>query len=188
MRQPDVLVDTELGARWLRGDVYRARHVCERNRPGNRSLMGSDEIVRRGVDGIDVFEFGDTPSTTAPPLQHARVAIVTTAGLRPDGVATWRDGQGFVVLDGAERDLTLAHTSPNFDRSGIAVDLNVVYPVDRLAELVARGRIGSVASRHVSFMGAQLDHTLTTIRLDTGPAAARLLRDDGVDVVLLTPV
>ena len=37
-------------------------------------------------------------------------------------------------------------------------------------------------------MGAQLDHTLTTIRLDTGPAAARLLRDDGVDVVLLTPV
>ena len=52
----------------------------------------------------------------------------------------------------------------------------------------SRVAIGSVASRHLSFMGAQTDHTLTTLRLDTGPAAARLLLDDGVDVVLLTPV
>jgi hypothetical protein len=37
-------------------------------------------------------------------------------------------------------------------------------------------------------MGAQIDYTLETIRLDTGPAAARVLLDDGVDVVLLTPV
>jgi hypothetical protein len=30
--------------------------------------------------------------------------------------------------------------------------------------------------------------TLSTIKLDSGPAAAALLREDGVDVVLLTPV
>jgi D-proline reductase (dithiol) PrdB len=150
--------------------------------------VSSDEIVRRNVDGIDVFDFETTSCTPAPPLNEARVAIVTTAGLRPDGIATWNDGQGFVVLEGDSRALTLAHTSPNFDRSGLATDLNVVYPVDRLDELAAAGAIGSVASRHIAFMGAQLDHTLTTMRLDTGPAAARLLRDDGVDVVLLTPV
>jgi hypothetical protein len=63
-----------------------------------------------------------------------------------------------------------------------------VYPVDRLAELAARGTIGSVANRHIAFMGAQPDHTLTTLRLDSGPAAAKLLLHDGVDVVLLTPV
>ncbi len=150
--------------------------------------VSSDEIVRRNVDGIDVFDFGETPCTPAAPLSQARVAIVTTAGLRRDGTATWTDGQGFVVIDGTERVLTLAHSSPNFDRVGLAADLNVVYPVDRLDELAARGVIGSVASRHIAFMGAQPDHTLTTLRLDTGPAAARLLRDDGVDVVLLTPV
>ena len=72
--------------------------------------------------------------------------------------------------------------------TGILADLNVVYPVDRLDELARAGRVASVASRHLSFMGAQTDHTLTTLRLDTGPAAARLLLDDGVDVVLLTPV
>ena len=150
--------------------------------------MSSDEIVRRAVDDIDVFDFGPTPVSVAPPLEQARVAIVTTAGLRPDGVGTWSDGQGFVALDRDDRDLTLAHVSPNFDRSGVAADLNVVYPADRLDELAADGTIGSVASQHLAFMGAQIDHTLTTLRLDTGPAAAELLRRDGVDVVVLTPV
>lgn len=135
-----------------------------------------------------MFDFAATACTPAPTLADVRVAIVTTAGLRSDGVATWSDGQGFVVLDGAERNLTLAHTSPNFDRTGVAIDLNVVFPVDRLAELAAMGTIGSVANRHLAFMGAQPDHNLTTLRLDSGLAAAKLLIDDGVDVVLLTPV
>jgi D-proline reductase (dithiol) PrdB len=96
--------------------------------------------------------------------------------------------QSFTILDGNTRNLHLGHFSPNFDRTGFALDLNVVYPIDRLQELAARGTIGSVASAHLSFMGAQPDHTLATMRLDTGPAAARVLRDDGVNVVLLTPV
>ncbi len=61
----------------------------------------------------------------------------------------------------------------------------MLYPIDRLEELAAEGVIGGVAPRHLSFMGA-LHDTLSTIRLDTGPAAAKLLRDDGVSVVLLT--
>jgi D-proline reductase (dithiol) PrdB len=93
-----------------------------------------------------------------------------------------------VVHPDERRDLRLAHASSNFDRSGFVADLNVVYPIDRLHEMAADGRIGSVASRHLSFMGAQPDHVLETLRLDTGPAAAQLLREDGVDVVLLTPV
>ena len=111
-------------------------HVCSDAR--GWTPVSSDEVVRARVDGVEVFEFGTTPYTAAPVLDRARVAIVTTAGLRADGEAVWSDGQGFVVLDGAERDLTLAQTSPNFDRTGVAADLNVVYPVDRLAELAAK--------------------------------------------------
>ena len=152
-------------------------------------MVSADETVRRSVNELEVFDFGSTPCSTAPSLAEARVAIVTTAGLRSDGGRGWAIGdQSFTVLDSADRDVTLAHASPNFDRSGFAADLNVVYPADRLVELAAQGVIGSVASRHLSFMGAQTDHTMTTLRLDTGPAAAKLLRDDGVDVVLLTPV
>jgi D-proline reductase (dithiol) PrdB len=90
------------------------------------------------------------------------------------------------VLDPTRRDLQLGHWSPNFDVVGFAVDLNVVFPVDRLDELAAEGRIGAVAPRHLAFAGNQFD--LTGVRLDSGPAAAKLLRDDGVDAVVLTPV
>jgi D-proline reductase (dithiol) PrdB len=151
--------------------------------------MGStDDKVRASVSELPSFDFGATACTAAPRLDQARVAIVTTAGLRDDGVGTWTDGQGFRVFAASRRDLVLAHVSPNFDRAGFTADLNVVYPADRLDELATSGQIGSVASRHISFMGAQPDHTLTTLRLDTGPAAAKILLDDGVDVVLLTPV
>jgi D-proline reductase (dithiol) PrdB len=69
----------------------------------------------------------------------------------------------------------------------VQIDLNVVYPIDRLQELAARGVIGGVAPRHISFAGNQPDD-VATIRLDSGPAAAAALRLDGVDVVILTPV
>jgi hypothetical protein len=38
----------------------------------------------------------------------------------------------------------------------------------------------------MAYAGNQFD--LTTIRMDTGPAGAKWLREQGVDVVLLTPV
>jgi D-proline reductase (dithiol) PrdB len=69
----------------------------------------------------------------------------------------------------------------------VAADLNVVYPIDRLNELADQGVIGAVAPRHLAFQGAQIDN-LEMLRLDTGPAAAKLLKDDGVDAVLLTPI
>ena len=139
--------------------------------------------------GLPVFDFEPPPFTAPVPLQRARVAIVTTAGFRADGQARWALGdQSFTVLDSAPRHYTLAHFSTNFDRSGITADINTAFPIDRLRELAAAGEIGSVAPRHLSFMGAQPDHVLETLRLDTGPQAAAVLRADGVDVVLLTPV
>lgn len=105
-----------------------------------------------------------------------------------DGDAGWSRGdQTFRVLPAEDRDVRLGHQSANFDRTGYLLDVNVVYPVDRLAEMRDDGTLGSLGPRNLSFMGAQTG-TLETIRLDSGPAAAALLRDDGVDVVLLTPV
>jgi D-proline reductase (dithiol) PrdB len=150
--------------------------------------MGVDDGIRAHVAELPVPVFDPIAATTAPPLDRSRVAIVTTAALRSSGhveLAPLGD-PSFVTLPGDERDLQLAHFSPNFDRAGFVADLNVVYPVDRLAELAASGVIGSVAPRHVAFMGAQFD--LSTVMVDTGPAAAQLLLADGVDVVLLTPV
>ncbi len=149
----------------------------------------ADDQLRDLLDAIPVPEFETPAFTTPPPLEDATVAIVTTAGLhRPDQDGWGPSGdQSFRVLDAGDRNLKLGHWSPNFDRAGLTADLNVAYPADRLDELAADGTIGAVGHHHLAFMGAQ-DETMATIRVDTGPAAARLLRDDGVDVVLLTPV
>ena len=149
----------------------------------------SDEQLRTTLGGLKSFAFDDVPWTTPKPLHESRVAIVTTAGLRVENNADWNAGdQGFTQIPHDAENLTLAHYSPNFDRVGWVLDKNVVFPIDRLNELAEDGTIGSVAKTHISFMGAQPDHTLETIRLDSGPAAAKLLVDDEVDLVLLTPV
>ena len=149
----------------------------------------SDKHLRSTLSGLKGFTFDEVPWTTPKPLHESRVAIVTTAGLRVENDADWNAGdQGFTLIPHDAENLTLAHYSPNFDRVGWVLDKNVVFPIDRLHEMAEEGIIGSVANTHVSFMGAQPDHTLETIRLDSGPAAAKLLADDEVDLVLLTPV
>ena len=132
----------------------------------------------------------DSPVFTplGKPLAEARVAIVTSAALhRPDQDRFSPVDTSFRALDRADRDLVLGHWSPNFDHSGFQIDLNVVYPIDRLEEMAAEGVIGDVAPRHFAFAGNQPE-TVSEVRLDTGPACAAELLADAVDVVVLTPV
>ena len=149
----------------------------------------SDGLMRNIVNNVPVYEVEDFVFTSPPKLADARVAIVTTAGLRVGDSAPWTpNNSGFEVIPGDKRNLVVTHFSPNFDRAGFLLDPNIIYPVDRLQELADEGVIGSVASNHLSFMGVQIERDMSEIRLDSGPAAAKMLRDDGVDVVLLTPV
>ncbi len=151
--------------------------------------MSADADMRAYGATLPVPVFEGTASTPLRvPLSEARVAIVTSAALhRPHDDRFAQGDTGFRALDRRDRDLIMGHWSPNFDRTGFQVDLNVVYPIDRLEELVALGVIGDVAPRHFAFAGNQPD-TVSELRLDTGPTCAGELTRDAVDVVLLTPV
>ncbi len=78
------------------------------------------------------------------------------------------------------------HRSASFDHTGIEQDRNVAFPLDRLRELAAAGEIGSVAPRHLSFMGSITAPGRLARR--TTPEAAALLVADQVDLALLVPV
>jgi D-proline reductase (dithiol) PrdB len=78
----------------------------------------------------------------------------------------------------------MSHVSVNFDRSGFQEDVNVVFPLDRLNELKAKGMVGSVSDYHYSFMGAAPIRALEPKAREL----AALLKKDHVDAVLLTPV
>ena len=150
--------------------------------------MSADDGMRAFAAKSPVPEFATTAWTLPKPLNQSTVAIVTSAALH--GVNDKRFGGGdtsYRVIDRKERELILGHWSQNFDRSGLAIDLNVVYPIDRLEELAANRTIGAVANKHYSFAGNQPDD-VATLRLDSGPGAAAEMLADGVDVVILTPV
>jgi D-proline reductase (dithiol) PrdB len=129
----------------------------------------------------------------AKPLARCRVALVSTAGFvapsdQPfDKTVRGGDPSYRVIPDetpvSALRDF---HRSESFDHRGIEADPNLAFPLDRLRELVSRGRIGSANRRHLSFMGS----ITATGRFQRQilPEAARILEEDAVDAALLIPV
>ncbi len=122
------------------------------------------------------------------PLSAMRLALITTAGLHFRGDAAFEFADATFRPIPGEEDvgaLVMSHSSANFDRSGFAEDVNLVFPIDRLRELAEDGQIGSVADVHYSFMGAGL---LPAAYEESARQLAALLKRDQVDGVLLTPV
>ncbi|MGH9825206.1 MAG: glycine/sarcosine/betaine reductase selenoprotein B family protein [Blastocatellia bacterium] len=126
-------------------------------------------------------------------LSDARVALVTTGGLhtysQPPFDASIKMGDcSFreIPNDIEVRDLLESHKSKGFDHSGVREDRNLVLPLDRFRGLESQGKIGELNRRHFSFMGS----IISPQRLidETGPQVARLLREDGVEAVFLTPL
>lgn len=127
------------------------------------------------------------------PLSQSRLALVSSAGfVLPDqphfdgsirgGDPSFRD----IPSKTDPRTLVETHRSESFDHTGLQRDPNVAFPIERVQELAATGRIGSVNHRHLSCMGS-ITAVGRLIR-DTAPPAARLLVEDGVDVAVLVPV
>ena len=127
------------------------------------------------------------------PLADCRLALVSSAGFVAPGQVpfdeTLRGGDPSFREIPADVDLATlreTHRSRSFDHCGLSRDPNLAFPLDRLRELVRAGRIGSLAPRHLSFMGSILAPGRLVRR--TAPEAARGLVADGVDAALLVPV
>lgn len=147
----------------------------------------TDQFIKTGASQVDCPSVENPAFVKPKPLSEAKVAIVTSASLHHEDDADFDPvDTGFRTLERDRRDIIVGHWSPNFDASGVAMDLNVVYPIDRLEELAEQGTIGSVSDIHLAVAGNQFD--LSGIKMDGGPAGAALLKDHEVDVVLLTPV
>ena len=147
----------------------------------------TDLQIKTGAAQVDCPTIEDPAFNIPKPLAQCRVAIVTSASMHHEDDADFAPSDtGFRTLDAQRRDIVVGHWSPNFDAVGVAADLNVVFPIDRLQELADDGTIGAVAPHHYAVAGNQFD--LAGIRLDAGPAIAQAMQQQEVDVVLLTPV
>jgi D-proline reductase (dithiol) PrdB len=127
------------------------------------------------------------------PLSEARLALISTAGLHlrdqpafdpaiKGGDASFRE-----LADNVEvQELRIAHRSSAFDQTGALKDRNLVFPLNRFRELVARREVGSLNHRHFTFMGS----ITAPGRLisESAPQVAAKLQEDQVDAVFLVPV
>ena len=127
------------------------------------------------------------------PLSQCKLALVSSAGFVLPGQEPFDESfkggdPSFreIPADADVRTLVETHRSESFDHGGLHQDPNVAFPIDRVRDLEALGRIGAVNRRHLSCMGS-----ITApgrLVANTAPPAARLLIEDGVDVAILVPV
>jgi len=145
------------------------------------------EDLRPYIENLECPRYDTRPWVDGPPLRERRVAMISTAGLQCRGDRPYaHDAIDYRVIPGdvLANDLVMSHISTNFDRTGFQQDYNVVFPLDRLRELVEEGVIGSLADYHYSFMGST-----TPDRFEpTVEKLVPILKGDGVNAVLLIPV
>jgi len=135
----------------------------------------------------------------ARPLAQCRYGLVTSGGLYHKGheppfdverekrEPTWGDPSFRTIpVDIKQEELGASHLHIN--THDVLEDIDILLPVHRFQELVAEGRIGSLAGEAYSFMGYQgFPADLTGWREVYGPQVAEKLSAQEVDCVLLVP-
>jgi D-proline reductase (dithiol) PrdB len=123
-------------------------------------------------------------------LDKATIAIVTAGGVH------LKDQEPFNISDELG-DLTYREIPPDVDSSRLMVthhhydhtdadlDINVVFPIDVLRDLMEEGFIGGVAKKHVGYMGYTMQ--LKAMYEGTAPEIANEIdRGSRADAVVLT--
>ncbi|KEI94516.1 proline reductase [Clostridium botulinum A2B7 92] len=125
-----------------------------------------------------------TPLTKA--LKDCKVGFATAGGIHIKTQEPFKTAGDFtyriIPSDTPSSELMVTHGG--FDNSDINKDVNAMLPIDRLHELAKEGFIGSVSPVLIGFMGG--GGNVKKFREETGPAIAKIFKDEGVDIVLLT--
>jgi len=84
-------------------------------------------------------------------LKDCRIALVSTSGAYVEGMQPFGDNDLSYRLIPADTDTKNIRFVPgHFDTAKGAEDPNIMFPLDRLRELVAAGEIGSLAENQIS--------------------------------------
>jgi hypothetical protein len=138
--------------------------------------------------------FADVPFTPlAMPLRRARVALITTAAPFQPGLGDQGPGapynaaakfyQVYSISTESEPDLRISHIG--YDRLHThAKDINSYFPLARLKETAAAGRLGALAAR---VQGSPTNRSQRVTVEQDAPELLRRVQEDGADAVVLVP-
>lgn len=119
-------------------------------------------------------------------LSKMTVALVTAGGVhrKSDKRFTLAGDSSYRIIPGDVTSDELMVSHGGYDNTDANKDINSMFPLDRLRELVAEGFIKQVASSHIGFMGGGGDtEALANV---TGPEIAQQLRAEEVDAAVMT--
>lgn len=143
------------------------------------------------VEGLksEIFVPITPPAVWTPltkPLSKCKVAFITAGGIHKKDQTPFHTAGDYTYREIPSDTLTseLMVTHGGFDNSDINKDVNAMFPLDRLHELVEEGFIGSLAEVMYGFMGG--GGNVEKFRSETGPAIAKSLKEQGVDIVVCT--
>lgn len=123
-------------------------------------------------------------------LDKATVALVSAAGVHQKDQQAFNisDELGdltYRVMDENVRSDELMVTHHHYNHKDADKDINVVFPLDPLRELVEEGFIGEIARKHIGFMGYTM--RLKPMYDETAPQIAKEIdRGSRADLVVLT--
>ena len=120
------------------------------------------------------------------PLDEMVIALVTAAGvhLKSDKRFNLAGDTSYRIVPNDAESLDLMVSHGGYDNSDVNKDINCMFPIDRLKELAEEGFIKGIAPKHVGFMGGGGDVNIFIEK--TGPEIASVLKEEGVDGVVMT--
>lgn len=134
-------------------------------------------------------------SDTAPaqvamnkPLAESRLGLVATGGVYVEGQTafSYKDDTSYRSIPNDVGVEALRATHFAYDLTDARKDINVVFPIETLRELAAKGEIGELAPSLFTCMGGI--YSQRRVREELAPALVQRCKDDEIDVVLLVPV
>ena len=154
-----------------------------------------DDYLRQGYEKpYQWAHFDEVPfSPLAKPLSQCRVGLLGTSEVavrfdpatEKDPIAE-ADFRGVYAIPADTPTARLYSRTASFDRNATHLDdVNAYYPVDRLREAAADGRIGSLPSR---FLGAYNNYSQRKVLTQEAPKALAMAHEEGLDAAILVPV
>ncbi|MDX2155689.1 MAG: hypothetical protein SFW09_04180 [Hyphomicrobiaceae bacterium] len=155
-----------------------------------------EDYLRQGYEkSYQWAHFEDVPfAPLKKPLRECRIGLLGTSEVAvhfdPEkgevNPIDEQDFRGVYPIPAATPTEKLYSRTLSFDRNATHLDdVGAFFPIDRLREAVADGRIGSMPMR---VYGAYNNYSQRKVMSQEAPKALACAREDGLDAVVLVPV
>ncbi|UOR10827.1 glycine/sarcosine/betaine reductase selenoprotein B family protein [Halobacillus amylolyticus] len=149
-------------------------------------------VVRENfVPEFQAQKYDEAPwAELTKPVNQAKGVLISTGGVYLSGTTPFTDHYG--LGDPSYREIPLGtandklqHYHEHYDHTNANEDVNCIFPLERLSEMVEEEEIGSLSDYHYSFMGyIPIPHPLIT---RTAPDVANKLKLQDVDFAFIAP-